>query len=306
MGADRPLVSVGMPVFNGERHIREAIDSILNQTYENFEFIISDNASTDGTEEICRGYAAKDARISYYRNKENLGLARNYNRVFELSKAEYFKWAAHDDLCAPEYIERCVEVLDHMPLVVLCYTQTILVDKHGEYLQHCRDNCNLSSLRPSKRLRDLFSNLALSNPVFGVIRANTLRKTNLLGNYVASDITLLAELALRGNFYEVPDRLFFRRDHPEKSNRAYPTRDQRAILYDPKNRGKIHLPDWRLFFEHLFCIKRVQMSFYEKTCCYIYMAKWFSWKWRQLGRELFVAFKKIVHHARTSSTKLSN
>ena len=103
MNRRKSRVSIGMPVFNGEKYLRESIESILDQTYQNFELIISDNASTDRTQEICLEYARKDNRISYYRNDKNLGGPRNYNRVFELSSAEYFKWAAYDDVLAPEF-----------------------------------------------------------------------------------------------------------------------------------------------------------------------------------------------------------
>ncbi|MBD2214537.1 glycosyltransferase family 2 protein [Nostoc linckia FACHB-104] len=97
-------LSIGLPVYNGKKFIRESIDCILNQTFQDFELIISDNASTDNTEKICREYAAKDNRIRYYRNAKNIGCARNFHRAFELSTGEYFKWVAYDDLHAPEYL----------------------------------------------------------------------------------------------------------------------------------------------------------------------------------------------------------
>ena len=96
-----PRVSVGIPVFNGERFLAETIESILAQTFKDFEIVISDNASTDRTEEICRSYAARDPRIRYNRNDTNRGAAWNHNRVFELARGEYFKWQSHDDFCAP-------------------------------------------------------------------------------------------------------------------------------------------------------------------------------------------------------------
>src|SRR2546426_6424374 len=120
-------VSIGLPVFNCDPLLRQAVDSLLTQTYSDFELVISDNASTDGTEAICREYAAKDHRVRYYRGERNRGAVWNWNRVFELSGGEYFKWAAHDDLCAPDYVERCVEVLDRDPSVVLCYAETVLI-----------------------------------------------------------------------------------------------------------------------------------------------------------------------------------
>jgi glycosyltransferase involved in cell wall biosynthesis len=287
-----PLVSMGLPVYNGEPFLREALDSVLAQTYRDFDLAISDNGSTDRTQEICEAYAARDPRIRYYRSPENRGLAWNYNRVFELTAGPYFKWVAHDDVCAPEYVERCVDVLERMPAVVLCYPQTILIDEHGTRLRDYPDGCHLVSPRPSERLRDLMANLKLSNPVFGVIRRSALPAAPF-GSYVASDIPLLAELALRGEFYEIQERLFYRRDHPQKSDRANPTIDDLAALYDPRNRGKLHFVRWRLFGEHLASIRRVPMGAKEKLRCYVFMAKYFRWKWRDFGADVRQAMGRL-------------
>lgn len=111
MTDDKPLVSIGMPVYNGERYIRQALDSLLAQDYANFELIISDNVSTDGTQGICLEYAARDERIRYYRNETNLGALRNFNRVFELSSGKYFMWAAHDDVWNPAYVQEVLALL---------------------------------------------------------------------------------------------------------------------------------------------------------------------------------------------------
>src|ERR1051326_2036095 len=112
MSNQKPRVSIGLPVYNGQQFLEEAINSLLAQTYSDFELIISDNASTDATEQICRAHAAADPRIRYYRNDKNRGPVWNLNRVFELARGELFKWAAHDDVCAPTLVERCVEVLE--------------------------------------------------------------------------------------------------------------------------------------------------------------------------------------------------
>jgi glycosyltransferase involved in cell wall biosynthesis len=111
-GASRtPRLAIGLPVHNGERYVSQAIDSLLGQTFTDFTLIVSDNGSTDATEEICRAYARRDARIRYHRSDENRGAAWNFNRVFELADSPYFKWAAYDDLCAPHFVERCIEFL---------------------------------------------------------------------------------------------------------------------------------------------------------------------------------------------------
>ena len=130
-----PKVSIGMPVLNGENYIEPAIRSILAQTYSDFELIISDNASQDRTEEICLYYAKKDRRIRYHRNDSNIGAARNFNRTVELAKGQYFKWAAHDDTLAPEYLEKCLEVLEQDESLILCFPENNISEWIGRYDQ---------------------------------------------------------------------------------------------------------------------------------------------------------------------------
>ena len=119
----KPRVSIGLPVYNGEAHIEEAISSILAQSYRDFELVISDNGSKDKTQQICSEYAKRDRRIFYYRFEKNIGAARNFNRVFDLSSGEFFKWAASDDVIAPEYLSKCLSVLEQNPSVVLVHSK---------------------------------------------------------------------------------------------------------------------------------------------------------------------------------------
>ena len=107
-----PKVSVGMPVYNGERYLEAALDSVLAQSFDDFEVVISDNASTDRTEEICKGYAHEDERIKYFRMRKNYGVNYNFNNVFRLSAGEYFKWASSDDVFEHDYFRKAVDVLD--------------------------------------------------------------------------------------------------------------------------------------------------------------------------------------------------
>lgn len=206
-----PRLSIGLPVYNGESFLKAALDSILNQTYKDFELIISDNGSTDKTEDICRSYMLEDQRIRYYRNNNNLGAAWNFNRVFSLSNGQYFKWAAHDDVCANEFLERCVDVLERDLGVIVCFSKTMQIDEQGN-IEKKRDHIdlpNLSSSRSDKRFHDIIINRHGCESVFGVIRTSVLRKTPLIGNYIASDRVLLALLSIYGRFYELPEYLFF-------------------------------------------------------------------------------------------------
>ena len=297
MKSTTPRVSVGMPVYNGERYINEAVDSIIAQTFDDFDLIISDNASTDRTEEICRQYAAKDERVRYFRNEKNFGAAWNYNSVFNLSTGSYFKWAAADDVCAPEFLERCIEVLDHNPDVVLCYPRTTFIDENSEATEAYLDELNLQSNKPHaryKRFHERFRSRTRCNPVFGLIRRSSLEKTRLIGNFTSSDRVLLAELALLGKFYEVPDNLFFRRDHIQSSVRAYPSAIERATWFDPEGRRVNQLPKWRLIFEYIKSVSLVRIGWYEKTICYIQTVKWLCWDRRKLKKELIAVGYSVV------------
>ena len=274
-----PRVSIGLPVYNGENFIKEALDSLLAQTFEDFELIISDNASTDETQEICRAYAARDRRVLYYRNKKNLGANSNWNRVFHLSTGKYFKWAAHDDTCAPEYLERCVEVLDGDPSVVICHPKTGIIDEHGKHVRDHDDFLDFRSPKPHDRFRKyLFRRVGMWTAIHGLMRAIELKKTLLYGGYstlIAADQVMLGELVLRGKFYQVSERLFFRRHHPKQGWRVNPSSKAVATWTNPSNAGKIILPlRWKFFFEYLLAIKRAPLSWYEQTWCYLYMMMW--------------------------------
>jgi glycosyltransferase involved in cell wall biosynthesis len=293
-----PKVSIGLPVYNGERFLREALDSILSQTFEDFELIISDNASTDKTEEICREYTAKDMRIRYYRNEKNLGAAKNYNRVFELSNGKYFKWAAHDDICAPTYLERCIEVLDENPSVVLCYPKTIIIDEYGNHIEKYFDNLHLNYPKPHERFKHFhicYRSPRRCNPLLGLIRASVLKKTPLIQNYIASDMILLGELALLGEFYEISEYLFFRRDHRQTSVKANPTYYERTLWFDPQKKGKILLPSWRWFCEYIISICRVQLSLHDRIMCLFEMVKWVRWYRRMLRNDFKTAIVQFLN-----------
>lgn len=284
-----PQVSIGMPVYNGERFLREAVDSILGQTFEDFELIISDNGSADRTREICEEYAARDRRVRYYRNERNVGAAKNFARVFELASGEYFKWAAYDDVCAPALIERCVEVLNRMPSVVLSYARTVIIDVAGRPVKKWNDNLNLRSPRASERYRryhERFHHDATCYPLFGVMLAHVLRRTPLLPGYIASDQILLGELALRGEFYEVPEYLFFQRDHVRSSVQGFPAFRDRIRWYDPEKSGRFHLTRWRWLWEYAKSIRRVKLEPTERALCYFQCARWAIWNARGLVEDL--------------------
>lgn len=276
---------IGLPVYNGENYLAQAIESLLAQTFTDFRFIISDNASTDHTEEICRSYSRRDSRIEYHPAAENRGAAWNFNHVAQLADTEYFQWATHDDLCAPEYTRRCIEVLDVNPRVVLCYSKSQIIDEHGTVLRTYDNLVRATAAMPSERFADVLKNLALCHMQLGVIRHDILRATQL-GAYLASDYVLLAELALRGQFHEVDELLFFRRDHPERPARVYPSDADLAVWFDPANAGRIPTRHWTLLAHYLRTIARVPIPVSQKLRCLYLMARWSRWNSHLLRQDV--------------------
>ena len=279
--AQRPRVSIGLPVYDGVNYLAETLDSILAQTFGDFELIISDNASTDGTQEICRQYAARDPRIRYVRNATNLGAAKNYNRVFELSRSEYFKWSGHDDPLAPQFLERCVEVLDRDPAIVLCFSRNRAINEHGA--EHDVGALTARTFAPKPQLGSPHAHIRFYHAVvadhpqgaiFGLIRRHVLAQTTLIGGYRSSDLPLLGELALRGRFHQISEALQDRRFHSQQGRYVYNTRQLREEWFDPSRSHKRTHPHLRLFKEHVNSIRRAAPDSRTRTLCYGYMAMW--------------------------------
>jgi glycosyltransferase involved in cell wall biosynthesis len=205
-----PLVSIGMPVYNEEKHLEQALQSLLSQSFENFELIISDNASTDRTSEICRSYATKDPRVRYSRMETNLGSSVNFNRVFQLSKSEYFFWASGHDTRAESFIARCVEILESDASVVLCYPWARWVETDGHLGDTLSGQVETRGLSQVVRYCKVLWGLGYVFPAYWIIRSSALKRTGLMRpDTVAPDVLLMAELALIGAFAEVCEPLLW-------------------------------------------------------------------------------------------------
>jgi glycosyltransferase involved in cell wall biosynthesis len=295
MNDRRPKVTVGLPVYNGERYLRAAIDSILAQTYTDFELVISDNGSTDSTPQICRDYAARDPRVRYHRYDENRGPAWNHNHVVELARGAYFKWAACDDLCAPQLLEECVAKLEAEPEAVLAFPQADLIDPEGRNTGPTGINdLPTDSSDPARR----FSALILVDhkkhcvlECFGVMRTAAARKAGLFAYLARGDSIFLVRLALRGRFLQVKRTLFFNRDHPKRSTQAMQNgRDRGQTLlsrwigagpvppahwWNNRLKGKLVFPEWRLWWEYAISPGLAGLNFKDRWRCYAKLV-WFT------------------------------
>jgi glycosyltransferase involved in cell wall biosynthesis len=271
-----PRLSIGLPVYNGETYLAQALDALLGQSYSDFELIISDNASTDRTEEICRRYLALDGRIRYFRQAVNLGAAVNHNFVAEQARGEFFKWASHDDLYGRQLLQRCIEALDAHPDVVLSHAWEAFVDEEGAVIHPVDYRLATDSPRAPDRFRDTLF-VQGGDDLYGVMRTNILRRTPLHGTYHHAEHTLIAELALYGPFWQVPEVLYFRRDHPDRASREEKKRE-RAARFDPKRANRLRNPVIRLLAEYIWgyvtAIQRAPLSPADRLRCYGHLIRW--------------------------------
>lgn len=269
-----PRVTIGIPVYNGERFLAESIESILAQTFGDFELIVSDNGSHDRTESIAGHYAAADPRVRYVRSDFNRGAAWNYNRLVDLARGVYFKWQAHDDMSAPDYIGHAVAVLDRRPEVVLAYGRTRLIDENSEPIEDIDDRLRLSDPTPHERLARMLANANMCNPVMGLMRVEALRRTRMIDRFFGSDYVLLAEMAMLGRFHEIPERLFFRRVHDGSYQKV--NTDSRSIhrWLDPFHDGGLRFPSARLHFEFVRSVWRMELPVRERMACLWAVHQW--------------------------------
>ena len=280
-----PSVSVGLPVFDGADYLADAVTSILGQTYQDFELLIQDNASTDQTEAICREFARRDPRVSYVRNPKNLGAIPNYNLVFERARGRYFKWAAHDDICAPTFLERCVQVLEAETSVVVCSGQTRLINDDGSPVlldpvrgyYVTRQGAPVGIIDPehraeapvpAKRFWDILVRTMRTFEIFGLIRSDVLRRTGRFGNYYGSDKVLLAELSLHGRFKLLPDVLLYRRCHPRQSSLLSASNKSVWSGAGARRQDWLSLRLQRVIPGYLHVVRQAPIRMHQKWLCY--------------------------------------
>jgi glycosyltransferase involved in cell wall biosynthesis len=266
-------LSIGLPVYNGESHLAETIEALLGQSYGDFELIISDNASTDSTADICHSYGRQDSRIRYIRQPRNIGRVPNHNFLIEQARGELFKWAAGDDLYARDLLKRCVDALDENPRVVLAHAWEGIIDDSGTVIHVVDYPVATDAPRAPDRFRSMLFD-GWGDDSYGIIRTEVLRRTPLHDSYHLADRTFTTELALHGPFYQVPDWLFFRRDAPPRAV----TLRERCAYMDPRRENRLRYPVARLYGEYAWAyismIRRAPLTAAERQECYGHLARW--------------------------------
>ena len=279
MTSMEPLVSIGMPVYNGAYYLREALDSLLTQDYSNFELIISDNASTDETWEICEEYAARDGRVACYQADRNMGAAWNFNRVFELSGGEFFMWAAHDDLWHPSFVTRCVQALQSHPEAAVCHTYQQPVDPSGlllgsPYIGHVNEEPTLRA-----RWVRTMQFWDLHSAIYGLMRRALVANTRLLQVCISADLVFIAELIIHGHIIQVPEALAWKRRPVSMSD--YRTPEAMLAYLGGSGYRQLRMPRMEVFrqclrgLKHAQLAKHVRRQLYRDTLGKVYLGQHF-------------------------------
>jgi glycosyltransferase involved in cell wall biosynthesis len=285
-----PAVSIGLPVYNGARFLPQTLESLLGQSFSDFELIISDNASTDNTQRICTEYAMRDARIRYVRQNVNIGAMRNWNFVAKQARGKYFKWSSASDYCNPDMLTRCLAMMETDPTVILCYGQTCLVDQETGKFTEYADDFELMEDSPYERYSKLYRTLKLNNAYCGLVRTDALLSTRLNRLYPGGDMVLMAELALMGRFLLLPEILLYRRVGQEtSSNRLSPAEE--IVWLDPLRTSGIKSPLLLLHLGFIGVALRAPISFSEKAKTLKFALRDLAWAREKIYFELLRALK---------------
>jgi hypothetical protein len=257
-------VVIGLPVYNGERHLRASVESVLGQTFADLALVIADNASTDATGEIAKEYAASDPRVRVETSPVNVGARQNFHRVFALAgPSEYFKWQGHDDVLRPTYVERCVEHLDQHTTAAVCQTAIVVVDGEDRDLGAGPRPISFCGPTPHERLRAFYAHPKAHQTIFGLMRRSALEATGLFGPWFSSDRALLMELALHGCFGRLDEPLFVHREH---TGRGDYVRDK-VGWYMPERLGAAELAYWPHLRRTASILATTPMSAAERARC---------------------------------------
>jgi hypothetical protein len=270
-----PIVTIGLPVYNGENFVQAAISSILAQDFSDFELIISDNSSTDKTSAICLKAAEVDSRIIYIRQPHNIGAIQNFNIVFEMARGKYFKWAAHDDLLGPGFISACVTALDADPDLILAYPSTVLIDASGNTTGCYIDRLDSIDKCPATRFAQWLKwGNHFCNPIFGLMVVRKLANIRPMGNFAGSDHVFLAEVALQGHCKRLPVGDMFRRVHSGMSSQAEQGSLSIVGWMSGRSARGVRFRWWRLFGEYAAAVSRSRMTVVEKLKALLALARW--------------------------------
>lgn len=278
-------LTFGIPVYNGERFLPAALDSLRAQDLQDIRIVISDNGSTDGTQDICRRAAAEDPRVIYHRYEQNRGGIWNYGNVLALADTELFSWMAADDIKLPAFASACVDALDGAgPSAVFACPRTRIIDSAGIPYEDLNDlSLGLDAAAPHDRIRNLLTAQA-SHPMYGVIRMDALARTRGVRSTLGDDVILLVELLCQGSMVLVPGHLFLQRRHDSQVSVQGVTS---SSWFAPGQKPNRSFAETRTNIELYRGIAHSQLPFAEKLRGWAALGPaWVFPRWRAMVRDV--------------------
>lgn len=290
-----PRVTIGMPVYNGALTIAQSLENLLGQSFDDFELVISDNASTDDSVRIIESYCQRDARIRLIRQSCNVGANGNFSAVVDAARGEYFKWSTCSDLCSPDFLAHCVAFLDAHPDVVLAAPATRLFETHPDEAMPYAGDIEILDDSPARRFQRLIETIKLNNAMNGLIRSSALRaRSPVIDHYMQADIVMMSCLSLQGKLALVPEAVFLRRMDPRTATilmteeddirHHYPAPDLRALL-----------PVWHLFLGWLEAVHQTPATADDKRKAYSYIVKMCFWERGRLFWDIPAGIASVLH-----------
>lgn len=279
----RPLVSIAMTVFNAGPFLTKSLESVLAQTYENFELIISDNASEDGSSEICQEFAKRDSRIKYSRNCSNIGPVRNGFKVIDSCSGDFIMPAADHDVYHPDFISRLLDMLQQDESVVLAYPRTLYIDENDHPLELLPDVIDSRGMDAYDRFCKVIWEFSWGNMAYGLFRRGAFREAWYPYPIIGCDHVFIAKLSLFGSIAQIDETLFFRRRNRPVENTQECS--NRQVAWFVGSNYESHIPWTRMAYEHLKAITESELKDKEKELLYEQVRKCFPTRFGDLMRK---------------------
>lgn len=284
-----PRVTIGLPLYNGQRFVAQTLDSLLAQDFADFEIVVSDNASTDHSVAVVEGYTQRDARVRLVRQPVNLGANGNFSAVVHEARGEYFKWATCSDLCNPGFLRACVDLLDGQPQAVLAAPRTFIFTDDPSQAQAYPHDIEVRDSRPSQRFIRVNQTLKLNNAMNGLIRTAALRQLRPpIDHYIKADLVMISCLAMQGEFHIAEGAHFLRRMDPETATSLMSVEDDRKHHY-PVMSAKALLPTWRLYLGWLRYVRQAPVPPQERRAAMAHVLHMGKWERSSFARDLVSA-----------------
>lgn len=290
-----PRITVGLPVYNGQKYLEAAIESHLAQSFGDFELVISDNGSTDATGEICGRYAQLDARVKYLKSPINRGILWNHRRVLEPvdPSTPYFRWAGADDILEPGLLAAMVEVLDTRPEIEAVMPATKNIDEEGTVIRTMERSLNLESPDVFERARQILLANYQHVIAYGLLRAPSLRRMRTGPHYIGWDPVFIWELALRGQVFQLVEPALLRRFHRGSISRVKTVKEMRKWV-EPGTSAGMNFPHWAWAYERTRSLLATPMNLGEKLRITMFLMRTTLWQRQQLARDITQATRRAL------------